>query len=150
MVAACFATPWATWHERRIRGKGRELTKKEQEVARALGLVEQSDIFICSVQRVPNPLYPFFYIAQKCGASCITEAAGITLGHGIYISDDSADSLALIAHELVHVAQYQRSGSISRFMVEYLYQCLMVGYFNADWEVEARRESVRALRLEHT
>ena len=145
ILGACFATPWAAWHERRIKAKGRTLSTLETTIAKALGIDQPEAVYIQVVDRVPNPLFPFLYLAKSCGASCITEAAGITLGKGIYISVDHAEALTLITHELVHVEQYQRAGSIWSFMVEYLHQCLMVGYFDAEWEIEARNISEKTL-----
>ena len=145
VLAACFATPWATWHQRRIRASGRRLNNQEMVVAEALSLSHPDTVFIHVIERVPNPLHLLLCLARSCGASFITEAEGITLGSGIYVDTESAESLELIAHELVHVRQYQRVGSIWSFMVEYLYQCLMVGYFDAEWEMEARRESAKII-----
>lgn len=145
VMAACLASPWASWHQRRIRKHGRSLTLKEEGYAHALDLKDCDRIFICEMKRVPNPLYPLLCLLQRCGASCITRAAGITLGHGIYVSTECAHSPELIAHELVHVGQYQRAGSIWSFMVEYIHQCLLHGYFDAAWEEEARKKSLRIL-----
>ena len=144
-VAACFAAPWAAWHQRRIHRNGRQLNHLELELAERLGLGNPDMIRIQTVIRVPNPLYPLLWLVKKCGGSCITTAAGITLGRGIYVCKDYAHSTELIAHELVHVAQYQRAGSIRAFMVEYIHQCLLVGYHDAEWEKEARAKSGRVI-----
>lgn len=146
IFAACLVAPWAAWHQRRISKKGRLLTPDEIALAVALGMSEPEKISICVTERIPNPLHPFLSLAQCFGFSCITEAAGITLGQAIYVTEDSAESIELITHELVHVGQYQRAGSIWAFMIEYIHQCLMTGYYDAEWEVEARRESAKALR----
>jgi hypothetical protein len=69
---------------------------------------------------------------------------GIALGRGIYIRKACADSVLLIAHELVHIRQYQQVGSIWSFMREYVFQCLSSSYYTAPWEVEARRDSEKA------
>lgn len=148
VLAACAATPWAAWHQRRISRSGRPLTAAEEVVARALGLADLRRICVREVGRVPNPLHPALWLLERCGAPCISRVDGITLGRGIYICRESAGSLGLVAHELVHVGQYQRAGSIRAFMVEYIHQCLLHGYFDAPWEVEARRKSAAAMRGE--
>lgn len=145
-LGACFASPWAAWHEKRIRKKGRPLNSLEEQMAALLGLNDPESLFVSDVERVPNPLFPFFCLAEKCGFSCLTDVAGITLGRGIYVSRECMDSSALIAHELVHIRQYQMAGSIWKFMVEYLHQTLMCGYYDAPWEVEARSEANRVMR----
>lgn len=145
VLAACFASPWAAWHQRRIRRSGRQLNARELAMAQALGLKRPGGIFICEVERVPNPLFPVMKLARRCGVHWISNVAGITLGQGIYVTHESQPSPALIAHELVHVWQYQQVGSIWRFMVEYVYQCLLVGYHDAEWEIEARKVSAKLI-----
>ena len=44
----------------------------------------------------------------------------------------------MIAHELVHVAQYERLGGIEPFLRQYLRECLTVGYDESALENEAR------------
>ena len=44
---------------------------------------------------------------------------------------------ALIAHELVHVMQYERFGGILPFLRQYLSECLTIGYPEALLEQEA-------------
>ncbi|BDS05666.1 hypothetical protein NT6N_07060 [Oceaniferula spumae] len=144
-LAACCATPWAFWHQGRIQKHGRKLTEQELTYAMDLGVTQPEEIYVSVVDRVPNPLHFLFSLLNRCGASCVIDAAGITLGRGIYLSADCAGSAALMAHELVHIQQYQRVGSIWAFMIEYIHQCLMHGYYDADWEVEARQESARVL-----
>jgi hypothetical protein len=43
----------------------------------------------------------------------------------------------LVVHELVHVAQYERSGGILPFLRRYLFECLTVGYSASPLELEA-------------
>lgn len=43
-----------------------------------------------------------------------------------------------VRHELMHVAQFARYGTIG-FLVRYLYQCARYGYRNAPLEREARQ-----------
>ncbi len=143
-LAASFSTPWALFHQQRIQSRGRPLTTIEVEVAKELGLSDINNIFVIVVERVPNPLRWSFGLMEKCG-TCVSEVDGITLGHGIYVSYAARNSLELMAHELVHVGQYERAGSVWAFMVEYIYQCLVLGYHDAAWEVEARAESATAL-----
>ncbi len=142
--AAVFSTPWALFHQQRIQARGRPLTAVEAGVAKGLGVSDINNIFVMEVERVPNPLRWSFGLMEKCG-TCVSEVDGITLGHGIYVSCAASNSLKLMAHELVHVGQYERAGSVWSFMIEYIYQCLVIGYHDSAWEVEARAESATAL-----
>ena len=71
-----------------------------------------------------------------------TWAAGQTWGHHIFLSQSYVDnswapSTRLIAHELVHVDQWQMQGW--KFPFKYAYQLLVNGYENNSFEVEARK-----------
>ena len=64
---------------------------------------------------------------------------GVTLPPlGIFILAERINEDALVRHEQVHWAQYQRMG-IVRFYATYIYQVLRYGYHNAPMEVEARQ-----------
>ena len=62
---------------------------------------------------------------------------GLALGYAVFVRADHWRDRALIAHELVHTAQYQRLGGILPFLQTYIYQCATVGYPNAALELEA-------------
>ena len=51
----------------------------------------------------------------------ITDASrGVTIGHGIIIRADSWGDRELMLHQLVHVAQCERSGGLEAFVQQYL------------------------------
>lgn len=69
-----------------------------------------------------------------------TGFAGITLPpFGIYILAERQADAALIRHEQIHWAQYQRMGAL-RFYVTYCWYTLRYGYWNNPMEVEARSD----------
>jgi hypothetical protein len=69
-----------------------------------------------------------------------TGFTGVALApFGIYILPESLNSEALIRHEQVHWAQYQRMGTV-KYYATYAYQVLKYGYRNAPMEREARGE----------
>ena len=77
----------------------------------------------------------------KAAASAIQfltpTTCGLALRYGIFVRSDCWRNRALIAHELVHVMQYERLGGILPFLRDYLFQCMTVGYANAPLEQEA-------------
>ncbi|MCP5536586.1 MAG: DUF4157 domain-containing protein [Akkermansiaceae bacterium] len=145
-MLACVSAPWVIHHQRIIRRDGRALSVGEREIAGQLGVELIDDTYVLAVDVVPNPLRYLSAILEKRSKACISGVDGITLGHGIYVARRVADATGLMAHELVHVLQYERAGSVWRFMVEYIHQCLMHGYYHAAWEIEAREQSARLLR----
>ncbi|MBZ5724168.1 MAG: hypothetical protein LAP87_04160 [Acidobacteriia bacterium] len=63
--------------------------------------------------------------------------AGLSIGHGIIVRQDCLRDATLIAHELKHVAQYERLGSIPAFLQQYLAEVNQHGYPAAPLEQEA-------------
>jgi len=68
---------------------------------------------------------------------------GLALEYGIFVRADHWRDRALIAHELVHTAQFQRLGGILPFLQTYIFQCATVGYPNAPLELEAVATAAR-------
>ena len=63
--------------------------------------------------------------------------AGLTLGHGIFVRQDCSGNTKLLAHELKHVDQYERHGTISAFLERYLLEYSEFGYLDSPLEREA-------------
>jgi len=65
----------------------------------------------------------------------------ITLGHTIFLHNASREDFladqSWVCHELAHVYQYRRYGSI-RFLALYLWESFRKGYHNNALEIEAR------------
>ena len=62
---------------------------------------------------------------------------GLTLQYGIFIRSDCWRDRSLVAHELVHTAQYERLGGILPFLRQYLLECVTIGYPEMPMEQEA-------------
>ena len=76
--------------------------------------------------------------AAAASINFITAAPrGLALDNGIFVRTDHWRDRALIAHELVHTAQYQRLGGVLPFLQTYIAQCATVGYQDAPLELEA-------------
>ena len=65
--------------------------------------------------------------------------------YGVIVRRDCANNLRLLAHEFVHVAQYERLGR-EGFLQEYIQQIAAHGYQNAPFELEAEAKSIKAFR----
>ena len=71
----------------------------------------------------------------------------ITRGNRVYFRPgacrtDTADGLALLAHELVHVGQYRRGATWLDFLLSYVRH----GYRNSPLEIQARQAAGRIRR----
>ncbi len=132
---------WVSRHRRQILAHGRPLSADEQSIAEALGIKRSDDIRIWSVDKVPSPGGALLSGLGRVAGVSTHSAKGMALGHGIYLESAQASRRSLIAHELVHVLQYERLGGTWPFLREYLRQCLRQGYWSAELEIEARQKA---------
>lgn len=133
------AVEWAAEQEQRILKQGVVLLPPEIADAKAVGVQQPERVRLLSVRVVPRPGNPSLRAACDVIQFLTSETRGLTLGHGILIRDDCWRDRALIAHELVHIAQYERFGGIQPFLQQYLIECLTAGYNDSPLENEARR-----------
>ena len=80
----------------------------------------------------------------KIGAKFLkVDNAALTIGNTIYLHNASKKDLLnnkiWLAHELIHVNQYEKLGKI-KFFYLYLIECLRKGYHNCKFEIEAREK----------
>ena len=137
------AVEWAKREERRIREHGVPLTSQEAVNAKAVGVADPNRVRLLRVEAVPRPENPVLEAACNTLDFLTPATRGLTLGHGIFIRSDCWRDPALIAHELVHVAQYERMGGIESFLRRYLMECLTVGYHQSPLEREASDVAAR-------
>jgi hypothetical protein len=78
-------------------------------------------------------------------APCTRSANFLTAVYGVIVHRDCANNLRLLAHEFVHVAQYERLGR-EGFLQEYIQQIAAHGYLNAPFESEAEAKATKACR----
>jgi hypothetical protein len=98
-----------------------------------------------TVPRIPLPEHPRVkQLARQVGL-LNADTGGLTVGYGVIVRLDCAKNLRLLAHESVHVAQYERLGR-ERFLQEYIQQIAAHGYLNAPFEQEAEAKAIKACR----
>ena len=81
---------------------------------------------------------------KRCLASPASWLLAIPVGFWVFTVDALEHDRGLLAHEFVHVAQYERFQMFG-FMRRYIFQCLADGYLEAPMEIEARELSDRLL-----
>lgn len=143
LAATLGAAPAALWilkHERQIRRSGRSLDREETDFARRLGIRNPDTVRVRVVPEVPAPFGGLLAPLENRIGFSLRHAAGVTLGTGIYVARD-CESIDLVAHELVHVRQYQDFRSPLVFIWHYFYQCAAFGYCDAPLEREAEELS---------
>ena len=124
--------------EQEILRRGRPLTPDETRIALAVGVAHPDQVRILVHDDFIEPRdRAFLALARRIGIDIEAEQSGRASGHGIELRRRFVRSPGLLAHELTHVAQYERLGT-SALVRDYLTQLLMVGYQRAPLEVQAR------------
>jgi hypothetical protein len=113
------------------------LSPQGQETARRAGVQRPDAVRLLPVQQIPLPEEEDLREAAAAFGLITPETAGLTIGQGIFVREDCANDAKLIAHELKHVAQYDRHGSIIAFLQQYLSEVNEYGYPAAAMEQEA-------------
>jgi hypothetical protein len=140
------AAQWATDQERRVLCEGVGLNQIEMGDARAIGVRNPERVRLLRVDSVPVPSHPMLRAAAASMNFLTAAPRGLALNYGIFVRADCWRDRALIAHELVHILQYQRLGGILPFLQTYISQCATVGYPNAPLELEAVATTARVCR----
>jgi hypothetical protein len=114
------ACEWAKAQETFILQQGVPLTAAQTADARRAGVGDPARIRVLVVDRIPLPETKELADAAR-QAQIITDASrGVAIGYGIIIRADSWKNRELLLHQLVHVAQCERSGGLDSFVMEYL------------------------------
>lgn len=129
--------------ERDVLANGRPLTADESALARTQGVAQPERVRVAVRAVFPMPDDP--RLAQAARENDLVfgtqNEAGRTAGYAILLKPGLANAASVLAHELVHVGQYERLGGIHGFAQTYLTQLLIVGYRRAPLEVEAYARS---------
>ena len=117
---APLASQWAKVQEAYILQQGVPLTAAQTADARRAGVQDPGRVRVLVVDRIPLPETKELADAAR-RAQIITDAScGVAIGHGIIIRADSWKNRELLLHQLVHVAQCERSGGLESFVTQYL------------------------------
>jgi hypothetical protein len=133
------AAKWVQRQEKRLLRIGVPLSDRELTDARAIGVAEADRVRLLQLDRVPFPTDPMLEAAAAAIQFLTPATQGLALRYGIFVRSDCWRDRALIAHELVHVMQYERLGGILPFLRQYLSECVTIGYPDAPLEREAIR-----------
>jgi len=137
--------PWVAWWawrlERRTLREGRPLFTSEWAAAERVGVRHPEKVRVIAVEEIPLPGLNWMHrIASRWGFDR-RHIGGLCLRYGILLRRDLAAQPVIMAHELVHTAQYERHGSLHKFLRAYLLQCLRHGYASSALEREAIEKS---------
>jgi hypothetical protein len=135
------AIAWAEAAAAHGAGSGRPLDDHEMQVARGVGVTHSERVRLAVVDALPIPDDPALRAAALDSGLLGQGAIGLTLGHSVFIRHGHL-TRRVLSHELRHVYQYERAGSIAGFLPGYLQQILEYGYAASPLERDARRHEV--------
>lgn len=142
------ATQWAIEQQARILREGVPLSMRELAAALKVGVQDPERVRLLQVEIIPSPTHPLLQAAYQRANFVPTAPRGLTLHYGIFVRADYWRDRALIVHELVHTAQYERLGGLQPFFRQYLMECSTVGYHKSALENEAVETAARLLKTE--
>ena len=133
--------------ERAIAVQGRALTESERKLAAAVGVAHPEAVRVLVTESflTPVPGTPFSEEARKLGVGSRAEG-GLTLGYGIELKTRYAGKPWILAHELTHVAQFERLGH-HEFLRQYLAAALIFGADKIPLESDASKNEMLARSL---
>ena len=129
---------WIRRQESLILRDGRALSEWETNWALQVGVSCPEEVRVLPVPRVPVPGANFLKLLAGMSRIAVDSPTGMAVNRGIYLEASHATNPSLLVHELVHVAQFEKLGSIGAFLKEYLTQCIEDGYWDCEMEEEAR------------
>lgn len=132
-----YVTRWIEAQERRILAVGRPLDALGIEDARRIGVAHPERVRLLCVPTVPVPGGALVAAFDRWSGMPGGETMGLTARYGIFIRAELFGDRHLLAHELAHIAQYERLGGVRPFLQQYLTECLTTGYASAALEQEA-------------
>lgn len=130
---------WVTTQETTILQQGRELTTNQKIDAYLIGIKNIQQVRILEVEEMPLPQDTTLQQLGQAIGLLSGQAIGTAYGYGILIKKGYANNRQLIAHELVHTLQYERMGGLEPFLLQYIKECVEVGYPNGALEIEAHK-----------
>ena len=114
------ACKWAKAQEAYILKHGAPLTPGQLADAVRAGVKEPTRVRVLAVDRIPMPDDRELADAARHAQIITDSSKAVAIGYGIIVRADNWKNRELLLHQLVHVAQCERSGGLESFVNEYL------------------------------
>jgi hypothetical protein len=128
---------WVEDQERLILEQGVGLSEPELRIATRAGVLHPERVKLLAVAKTPLPEEKMLRRAAQAFGFVSEMTDGLTAGYGFFVRESRRHDPTLVAHELAHVAQYERFGGIPAFVARYLAEINENGYDAAPLELEA-------------
>jgi len=114
------ACEWAKAQEDFVLAHGAPLGIRETADARRAGIQDCDRVRVLVVDRIPLPDHPQLAEAARRTGILTLDTRCIGFGHAVIIRADSWSDRELLLHNLVHIAQCERSGGLQQWVKLYL------------------------------
>ena len=134
------AFQWARNIENFVLQHGSPLRRRQVADARQVGVKEISRVRVLAVDRMPLPEEPELAEAARRTQIITDFCRAIAIGHAVVVRANAWGDRELFLHQLVHVAQCERSGGLEQWVRQYLVDRINCPNFTIGaLEQEARR-----------
>ena len=141
------AYEWAKNQEEFVLANGRPLGTTQAWDAQLAGVQDPGRIRVLVVNRIPLPEDPRLAEAARRTRIITDDTRCMGVGHALIIRGDAWNDRELILHNLVHIAQCERSGGLENWVREYLGDRTNCANFTlGELEEEARRIAYKICR----
>ncbi len=130
---------WAMSVNAAALAQGKPLSLCQAADALEVGVLRPDAVRILRVPKLSQPDCPHFRSMATQSGLDLGGSAGMALGYAVLICHSALGDRRVLRHELRHVAQFEQSGDLSRFLDLYLAQIVEHGYRDAPLEVDAHR-----------
>ncbi|HEY2138987.1 MAG TPA: hypothetical protein VGH00_02835 [Chthoniobacterales bacterium] len=117
---APLACEWAKNQEAYVLQHGVALAGDQIADAERAGVKDPGRVRVLVVDRIALPEEKELADAARRAQIITDSSRAVTIGYGIVVRADSWQDRELLLHQLVHVAQCERSGGLEPFVREYL------------------------------
>ena len=114
------AYQWAKAQEDFVLARGAPLSPRHTADARRAGVQDCSRVRVLVVDRIPLPDDPELAEAARRTGIITHDTRCIGFGHAVIVRADSWGDRELLLHNLVHIAQCERSGGLEAWVQLYL------------------------------
>ncbi len=114
------AYQWARNIENFVLQHGSPLPRRQVTDARQVGVKDICRVRVLAVDRMPLPEEPALAEASRRTQIITDSCRAIAIGHAVVLRADAWGDRELFLHQLVHVAQCERSGGLEQWVRHYL------------------------------
>jgi hypothetical protein len=143
------AYKWATAQEEFVLAHGNPLSLRHTHDAGLAGVQDCASVRVLAVDRIPLPEDPELAEAAK-RLGILTEGTRcMGFGRALIIRVDAWNDRELILHNLVHIAQCERSGGLEQWVRQYLCDRANCPNFTFGSIEEEARRTAREISCDH-